>query len=356
MNREKTEHYKNVVLLIIGIVVLFYFFFSKLLMLALPFFISWGVAFAVRPLARKLSEKTKIPHKWISLALSLLAVLGVLALFFGVIIYAAREAWAFLTELAASEEIYNIISKIMNPIAGIFGEHEGAAEIEERISEAIRELISSFLSKFVSSVSGFVSYIPGIVIFLFISIVSTVYFSLGLENINQGVKNFLPKSVYPAVVKFKNRFLIAALSYARSYLTIMLIVFSVLLAGFLILKSEYALLLSVVFALLDMLPLIGIGTFMVPWAIFEIAVGDVGVGVGLIVLFIVTEIVRNLLEPKIVGKNLGVHPILTLVLLYASFYLFGFAGLLLTPIFSVILNIVLDKNNSSEVGELTAEK
>ncbi len=356
MNREKIESYKNLVVLILGVIALFYLCFTKLLGLALPFFISWGIAFAVRPVAGKLSKKTGIPNRWVSLILSLVAVLGVIALFFALIIYAAREAWSFLSELASSNELYNIISKIMNPIAGIFGEHEGAAEIEERISEAIRELISSFLAKFVNTVSEFVSYIPGIILFIFISIISTVYFSLGLENINSAVKNKLPKKVYDAAVKFKNKFLIAALSYLRSYFIIMIIVFFILLVGFLLLRVEYALLLAVIFALLDVLPLVGVGTFMIPWAVFQIAVGNAGLGIGLVILFVITELTRNLVEPKIVGKNLGVHPIVTLVLLYSSYSVFGFFGLFLTPLLSVVLNIALDKNNSSEVKQISVEK
>ena len=133
----------------------------------------------------------------------------------------------------------------------------------------------------------------------------------------------------------------------RSYLVIMLVVFALLFVGFLILGIKYAILLAVIFALLDMLPLIGIGIFMIPWGIFELIFGSSGLGVGLLVLFAVCELIRNLIEPKIVGKNLGIHPILTLVILYASYSLFGIFGLLLIPFLSVILNIALDKNDFS---------
>jgi predicted PurR-regulated permease PerM len=131
----------------------------------------------------------------------------------------------------------------------------------------------------------------------------------------------------------------------------MFFVFVILLIGFLILGVKYAILLAVIFALLDMLPLIGIGILMIPWGFFEIIFGNTGLGIGILVLFAVAEITRNLIEPKIVGKNLGIHPILTLVLLYASYSLFGIFGLLLIPFLSVILNIALNKNNSAEVGE-----
>lgn len=349
MKKEKIEYYASLVVLILGALALAYLLFAKLFIIVLPFLISWAVAFALRPLSHKIARKTKIPKKWVSLAFTVIVVVGGMALVFSILVYAAREAWSFLSSLAGSEKIYDIISTIMNPLSGIFGEHEGAAEIEARISEAIKGLVSSLLTKFVNFVSDFVTSVPGVIIFLITTVISAVYFSLELDIINAKVKAILPEKIGTALVGFKNKFLVAGIRYLRSYLTIMLVVFFILLLGFLVLGVDYALLLAVVFALLDLLPLIGIGTFMLPWAIFQIAFGSFGLGVGLIVLFVVTELVRNLIEPKILGKNLGIHPLMTLILLYASYSLFGLFGLFLLPFLTVILNIAIDKNNSAKV-------
>ncbi len=349
MNNEKIKTYSYTVVAILATLILLYLSFTKVLSLLLPFLISWAVAFAVRPLSHKISSHTKIPYRWVSLVISLLCIIAVLSLIFGIIVYAAREAWSLLTKLAADERIYDIISKIMNPLAGIFGEGDGAAEIEAKLAEAVRGLISSLLTRFVNFATDFVSFIPGVIIFLLISIISCVYFSLDLDNINKRMRELLPQRISEWLISFKNKFLIAAISYLRSYLVIMFFVFLILLVGFLLMRVEYAILLAVIFALLDMLPLIGIGTFMIPWAVVEIILGNAGIGIGLIVLFAVTEVTRNLIEPKIVGKNLGLHPILTLVILYFSYSLFGIAGLFLTPLITVILNIVFEKKNSPEV-------
>ena len=102
---------------------------------------------------------------------------------------------------------------------------------------------------------------------------------------------------------------------------------------------------------MHMLPLVGIGVLMIPWGIFEMIFGNLGLGIGIFVLFAIAELVRNLIEPKIVGKNLGIHPILTLVLLYASYSVFGIFGLLLIPFLTVILNIALDKNNFTKIDK-----
>lgn len=351
MDKEKLEKYSRTVFLILGTLLLAYLAFTRLLVIVIPFFLSWGVAFSVRPLAHKIAGRVKIPHKWISLLLTLLVIVGGLALLAGILIYAGREAWSFLSGLASDERIYKIIEKILNPLSGIFGESEGALEIEARIAEAIKGMLSSLLSGFVNVVTNIAGSIPGIFIFLLTTVISAVYFSMDLENINLKVRKALPEKIGNTLVSFKNKFLLMAFRYMRSYLFIMLIVFFILLTGFFIIGVRYALLLAVIFALLDMLPLVGIGTFMLPWGIFEIIFDNPGRGIGIIILFVVTEIIRNLIEPKILGKNLGIHPILTLVLLYASYSLFGIFGLLLIPLLTVILNIVIDKNNSSEVGK-----
>ncbi len=356
MNYEKIKNYAALSLLILSLLVFFYFAATRLITLAMPFFIAWAIAFAVRPVSHKISRKTGIGVKWVSLFMSVITVLGVMALAFGILSYAAREAWAFLSGLASDDRVFNIISGIIDSISGVFGEHGGSSEIENKISEAVYELIKTLLGKFVGFATNFVGYIPGIVIFIFISIVSTVYFSLDLEGVNGKVRAYLPEKAYTSLVFFKNKFLVALLSYLRSYLIIMAVVFCVLLVGFLILRVQYALMLALIFALLDMLPLLGVGSFMVPWAIFAMLSGDFSLGIGLLVLFAAAEIVRNLIEPKIVGKSLGIHPILTLVILYSSYSLFGFAGLLLTPVFTVILNTVINKDNSPEVGKRVGGK
>lgn len=349
MNKDKLEYYLRLVFLIIGAMLLAYIAVTKLLVLALPFLISWGIAFSVRPTAHKLSRRLKVSPRWVSLVLTLAVLVGGVALLVAILAYAAGEAWGALSGLANSDALYDVIAAVMDPLSGIFGEREGAAELEAKISEAVRGFLTSLLSELVGAVGSFVSFVPSVVVFLVVTLISSVYFALDIERVNERVRALLPERIFSAFVRFKDSFLTAALRYLRSYLTIMLVVFSLMLTGLLLLRVKYALLLALVFAVFDMLPLIGVGTFIVPWSIFEFIVGNTGVGIGLLVLFVVTELVRNLIEPKIVGKNLGVHPIVTLVLLYVSYSLFGFGGILLIPLLSVFLTAFFNKNDPSEI-------
>ena len=355
-SKEKVEYFASLSVLILAAVAIAYLVLSRGLALVLPFLIAWFVAFAVRPAACKISEKLKMPKKWVSLVLSVGLCILCIGAVLAIIAFAVREAFDFISEIANSDSLYSVITKIMNPLSGIFGDREAAPEIEAEISEAIRAMLSSVLSKLASFAGSLVSSVPSVLIFIVITLSATVYFSLDLEVINRAVRRVLPKSVGDSLVKFKNRFMSAGAKYLRSYLIIMLITFFIMVFGFLLLGVKYALLIAAVLAVLDALPLIGVGTLLVPWSIFELLFGSRSLGVGLIVLFAVNEIVRHLAEPKILGKNLGTHPVVTLVLLYVSYSLFGFLGLLLMPLLTVLFNILFNKDDAPEIGEMPVRK
>ena len=129
----------------------------------------------------------------------------------------------------------------------------------------------------------------------------------------------------------------------------MLMTFVIMLIGFGILRVKYALVLSLALAVVDILPLFGVGTVLVPYSIISLVGGDIRLGVGLILLFAVNEIIRQLAEPKILGKNLGIHPLVTVILLYAGYSLFGFFGLIFLPLFAIVINCFIKKAKTAEV-------
>ena len=127
------------------------------------------------------------------------------------------------------------------------------------------------------------------------------------------------------------------------------ITYIVVLVGFLLLRIKNAPIVALIIALLDVLPIIGVGTVLVPWGIFELATGNHLFSIGLLALFVINTIVRQLCEPKIVGKSLGLHPIATIIMLYAGYALFGIVGILLVPILSVIFRVILNKNHTTDI-------
>jgi predicted PurR-regulated permease PerM len=123
-----------------------------------------------------------------------------------------------------------------------------------------------------------------------------------------------------------------------------------MLFGFMILRVKNVILISAAVAIFDLLPLIGVGTILVPWSIAELLLGNTGVGIGLIVLLVLHEIIRQFAEPKIIGKTFGLHPIISLLLLYIGYSALGFIGILIVPFIAVILNAFFDKKDSAKIG------
>ena len=128
----------------------------------------------------------------------------------------------------------------------------------------------------------------------------------------------------------------------------MLITFSLLLLGFWLLKIKYALILSALFALIDFLPVLGVGALLVPWGAFELVRGNYKLAIGLIVLYAVIAIVRQVTEPKIIGANFGIHPLLTLFSMYMGLSLFGVTGMILGPVAAVTAKGVFGSKRKNE--------
>ena len=298
---------------VLGGVVLFVFM-KHLLPIFLPFLIAWAAALATRAPAKRISAATKIPERIVRLLLSVsvtLALFGVISLILWQLVGAI---WGFLSEIGRGEGIYDILIQITNPSFSILGDSI-PPELAERISEAVRSMLSSTLSTLASAVTSWVGALPRALIFLLVTLISLVYFNLDLERINAAVRGILPQKIGTWLSRIRYRIFEVGLKYVKSYLLIMLITFCVMLLGLLILRIPRAPLIAVIVASLDILPIIGVGTVLVPWSVFELATGNVGVGVGLIVLFLANEVIRQFSEPKIVGKSLNVHPLLTLLLL-----------------------------------------
>lgn len=347
MNFEKIRRYFYLVAFITGSALLAYLFFKHVFVYLLPFFAGWFIAFAVRPVATTLSQRVKIKERYLRLILTLVIFIVLLGLSMLGIWLLSREVWTLLSELGESGSIEEFISGLMSS-GGFFGRLFG--DFGDYVADAFYRLAISMLTSLGSGISSIVSAIPEVLFFTLILVVSSVYFSLGLEEINASVKRILPESAVLVMSGLKNRFYCAFGKYVRSYLLLLVITFVEMLAGLCVVHAPYPVIMALVIALLDMLPVLGVGFVLIPWGVWSFVIGNTRLGIGLTVLFVFHTVLRQIIEPRIVGKNLGVHPLITLITIYLGYSLFGFVGLLLVPILTVLVNIALEKNDSAEVA------
>lgn len=347
--RARVSFLSHLIICIIGVCAIGYIGAKYIFPVALPFIIAWTIALITAPVARIIGKKVGLPQRFIRTFLSLLIILSLLGGAVFLVIKLVGEAWQLLSGVSESAALSALLERLFDSAANIFGDSENASVLEEHLKNAAGTLIDSLLGTVGSLLSSFAASVPKFIIFLVITVISTVYFSIDLEIINGKVSRLLPRKVRLWCISFKNSSLKLALGYLRSYLLIMLITFSVVLLGLVFLRIRYALLLAIVIAILDLLPVLGVGSILIPWSIWNFLIGKTGLGIGLLVLFAAVELIRQFAEPKIVGKSLGIHPLVMLVLLYVGYSLLGFIGIILLPIFAVILNTLLEKINPSEV-------
>ena len=345
MNHEKIRRYTDIVVLVIGAGFLSYLFFKHVLLYLLPFLIGWFIAFAMRPLAARLAPKMKIKPSVLRLIMTVALYLALLGISSVVIWLLSREVWELLARLGEGDSsLEEFISGLMSS-NGFFGRLFG--DFGDYVADAVYRVAMSMLSVLGSGLSSVISAVPKTLFFLLISVIASAYFAIGLEEINAAVKRVVPKSVFDLGVKLKDGFLDALFKYMRSYLLLLVITFFEMLIGLFLIRAPYPLIMAIVIAILDLMPVIGVGAALIPWGIWSFFVGKTPFGIGLIVLFIAHTVFRQVIEPKIVGKNLGVHPLLTLVFIYVGYSVFGIVGLLLVPIFTVLINITFKNREES---------
>ena len=349
MDTEKIRKYAYLTVCGFGVAALLFLFFRYVLALLLPFAVAFLIAYLLRRPAEGISEKLNVSKKLCRMAFSLFSLL---ALFSGIglLLYAiAGEAWRFASGLSESGELGTVLAAVLRFPHGMLGSSEIAIEWENKIADTIAAATSSFVSSVLSSMTAAIASVPRILLFLLVSVVSVLYISWDLERVIEAMRRVLPEKLRKNASTLKNGFLKTLACYLRSYGILMMMTFVLVLIGLLILRAGYAVLMAALIAVLDLLPVIGVGTVLVPWSVLSFLMGNGARGIGLLVLLCAHEVMRQIAEPRILGKSLGVHPLVTLMLLYAGYTLFGLAGLLILPTVGVFLGALFQEHNPTKI-------
>ena len=168
--------------------------------------------------------------------------------------------------------------------------------------------------------------------------IAWIFFTKDYDYIVGFIKNQLPDNKKNILSEIKQIFSSTVLKMIRAYALIMFITFCELFLGLSILNwtgimsNNYIFMIAIAIAVFDILPVAGSGGILIPWAIISLILGDVPKAIGLLVIYVLISVIRQYIEPKIVGSSLGVHPIVTLAGLYFGLKLFGFLGMFIVPI------------------------
>lgn len=364
MNLKKIDfvRYASIIICIVGVLFVSYIALKYVIWALLPFAISWGIAFAVRPASEYLHHKTGISKKLLNFILVFIALFILGCLIFAIVSQIVRELREFVTYLEENPYVISdSFEKAEKYMEGLreklhfFGHYNSETGVFFGADEYIKSFVENTTSELIGGIPKilgklFITF-PKAMIFILVSVISAFYFSMDLKNINSRILSFFPLKWQERGKNIKNLLLGTAFKYLRAYLLIMLITFSLLFIGFSVLRVRYSLILSALFALIDFLPVLGVGTLLIPWGIFELIRRNYRLAIGLIVMYAVIAVVRQVSEPKIIGANFGIHPLLTLFSMYLGLSLFGFTGMILGPVAAVTVKGVFSGEKKSEKRE-----
>ena len=307
-----------------------------------PFIIAFIVASLAEPLVNLLVRKVHLPRG----AASTLCVLSIIAILVVIGVFLSTTIWSEGKVLVSKIpgyllEVINYLKDALN------GSNSLLAFLPDNILDNTMTYLmnydysslvtGSLGSKVLGYAGNVVVYIPNVLIFVIVTIVSSVFMSISFPIVKRFVlAQFNPKH-QELIIDIKSNLFSTVWNYLRSYSILMLITFIELSVFFLIFRFKPAIPLAFLIAIVDILPVLGVGTVLIPWSVFSLLTGDPWRALILISMYIIITVVRQVLEPKIIGDNTGMLPIVTLFCIWAGLKLFGFGGMFLLPISVVIL-------------------
>lgn len=216
-------------------------------------------------------------------------------------------------------------------------------EVVSAINANLNDIIRFAQSLFTNAATrlvGFLSSLPGFFVVLLIVMISFNLMSYGLPQIKRQFLNLFSEHAQHKVNLVLNDLNSALIGFVRAQFMLSSITYILSLSGLMILKVKYALAISLLIVLVDLLPIIGTGTFLIPWAIYSFLHGDQRVGLGLVLIFLVITIIRRIVEPKILGENIGLGPLATIISLYLGVTMLGAIGIFIGPIVFIVIQSI----------------
>lgn len=327
--------------------------FKYALPILLPFVVAWVVALILQPIINFLSKKAKIP-KWLSVIVLVLLTLFLLSwAIYAIIVRASTELLSLSQELLKMFEnfsnepsgIDSFIDKLNSliPFIDLGGFlHNIWNNLDEYIASALKNLVSLVSSSVVPLITKIVMAIPNAFVFFIITIISAVYISIDFKKINTFISYQFPEKARAFMKMVKEQFVLTIGKYVRAYGLLILITFTELFIGFSILGVSYSFIIAMITAFVDILPVLGTGTILIPWGVYMLISGNYFMGIGILILYVIITVIRQILEPKIVGSYVGLYPLVTLMAMYIGTKVMGFFGLFLFPITIILLKKMND--------------
>ncbi|MDR1734344.1 MAG: sporulation integral membrane protein YtvI [Oscillospiraceae bacterium] len=353
----------------------FYLFLKYAFGLVFPFLFAFLVALILQKPMRFFHQKFRIKKGFTAVVLVLLfyILIVLLLVLVGARIYTAAQGFVtYVTELVRGENLPDVLMSMQEKIVAFldFLPASMQARFDTWSSTLIEQLMAGenaageqvgmwgsitsrinfdWLKTPAAGALTAATKIPSFLISVVITVISSFFMTTGYERVMNFIKRQLPESSSNRFAAIKKTMTEKFGGLIRAYAIIITVTFFELVLGFYLLyllkffDGEHLFAIAFLTSLVDFLPVLGTGSILTPWALYNLIMGNIGMGIGLIVMYVIIIVVRQILEPKLVSDGLGLQPIVTIAAMYIGLQLFGFVGLIVLPIAVILVKLLNDE-------------
>lgn len=327
----------------LAVLLLVIFLLPRLLVFFLPFVIGWIIALIASPMVRFFEEKIKLKRKAGSAFVIIVVIALVVLVLYLICSRLTEEIVGLINALPSMWEsaeadfadIGERLSIVYEKLPADF--QNTISNIADQANTYVGDLLGQISSPTIAAVGNFAKQLPAIIIGIIMCLLSAYFFVAERNQVSEWLHAHTPRSILERFQMMKRGLVKAVGGYFKAQLKIEVWMYVLLVIGLSILRVNYSLLIALGIAILDFLPFFGTGTVMVPWAVIKILSADYKMAIGLLIIWGVGQLARQIIQPKIVGDSVGVPPIPTLFLLYIGYKLGSVLGMILAVPLGLIL-------------------
>lgn len=363
---EKKRNFIINVVYTVLVVTIFYFFMKYAFGMFFPFLCALVAAMFLQKPVNYICKKTPIPRGIVSVSLVLLTVILFLSLlvlvgfrigvelkgFFDYIMIQLEDIPAFIHRVSeiVSNGLAFLPDKLESSITGFVGEKLAVVlNSPDKPEGASLGFDFSMLQTPLTGMLNAAKQIPTSLVAVVIAVVACCFMTSDFDTVKRVILSLFRDNTREKIVRAKHLLFPALGKMAKAYGLIVTITFTELALGLFLLKllniysGGYILIISIIIAIIDIVPILGTGTVLVPWAVYNLIVGDYALAVGIIIMYVCITVIRQIIEPKLVANQLGLPAFATIIAMYVGTRVFGFVGLFLLPLTLVMIKLLNDE-------------
>ncbi len=348
MKQEKRAYCKavvNILLAVIGVILLLKVV-PKLLSFFMPFVVAWIIAMLASPMVRFLEDKLKIRRKAGTVCVIVAVIAVIVLLGYSIIVFLVDQLEGLINDLPEMwENLQGQLAEISQSFSDIFinmpaDVQESWSDFTENVESYLGDLIASLGSPSMSWLGNMAKQLPNAFIAVFMCLLAAFFFTAERSSMRNFMQDYMPEGMKKYWNMIRESLSNAVGGYFKAQLKIEFWIYLIIAAGLFILKIRYAPLLAILIALLDFLPVFGTGTVLWPWIIFELLDRNYTLALGILAIWGISQIVRQMIQPKIMGDSMGMGTLPTLFLLYIGYKVAGVLGMIVAvPLGIIVANM-----------------